>query len=192
MRLWRQCWQLLEPILLSELSVTERLEDLPRPGVPARITADQRCQIEDLACEQPEKSGRPITHWTSREIADELIHRQIVDHISPRHAGWLLKEGDLKPHLIRYWLTSGDDVLAVRLSTVGIWNTIINAWHNASLRSFYVGQLWGKCYQHLSHCFIPLSLDFYFLNPCNYQDLFFPPSITLIAYGLFQIMRLCL
>lgn len=92
-RLWRQRWQLLEPIPLSELSVEERLEDLPRPGAPARITADQRCQIEALACEQPEKSGRPITHWTQREIADELIQRKIVESISPRHAGRLLKRG---------------------------------------------------------------------------------------------------
>jgi transposase len=92
-RLWRQRWQMLEPIPLSELSVAERLEDLPRPGAPARITAGQRCQIEALACEQPEKSGRPITHWTNREIADELIQRQIVESISPRQAGRLLKRG---------------------------------------------------------------------------------------------------
>jgi putative transposase len=92
-RLWRQRWRVLEPIPLSELSVEERLEDLPRPGAPARITADQRCQIEALACEKPEKSGRPITHWTNREIADELIQRQLVESISPRHAGRLLKRG---------------------------------------------------------------------------------------------------
>lgn len=103
-RLWRQRWQLLELIPLSELSVAERLEDLPRPGAPARITADQRCQIEALACEKPEKSGRPITHWTHREIAAELIQRQIVDHISPRHAGRLLKRGRSQ--------TSSDPLLA--------------------------------------------------------------------------------
>ena len=41
----------IEPFELTDLSVEERLEDLPRPGAPARITADQRCQIEQLACE---------------------------------------------------------------------------------------------------------------------------------------------
>jgi putative transposase len=92
-RLWRSRWQMLEPIPLSDLSVSERLADLPRPGAPARITADQRCQIEALACEKPQKSGRPISHWTNREIADELIQRKIVQSISPRHAGRLLKRG---------------------------------------------------------------------------------------------------
>jgi transposase len=90
-RLWRERWLLLQPIPLNEMDAEERLEDLARPGAPAQITADQRCQIEALACEQPEKSGRPISHWTGREIADELIKRGIVKQISPRHAGRLLK-----------------------------------------------------------------------------------------------------
>jgi len=92
-RLWRRRWLTLQPIPLAELSVAERLEDLPRPGAPVRITAEQRCQIEALACEQPEISGRPISQWTGREIADELIKRGIVEQISPRHAGRLLKRG---------------------------------------------------------------------------------------------------
>jgi transposase len=90
-RLWRNRWLALEPIPLVELSVEERLEDLARPGAPARITADQVCQIVAMACEEPEESGRPISHWTNREIADEIIKRGIVDQISPRHAARLLK-----------------------------------------------------------------------------------------------------
>jgi len=92
-RLWRQRWLDLQPLPLSELSAKERLEDLPRPGAPPRITADQICQIVALACEAPEKSGRPISHWTGREIADELMEREIVETISPRHARRLLKRG---------------------------------------------------------------------------------------------------
>jgi putative transposase len=44
-----------------------------------------------MACEQPKE--RPISHWTGREIADELMQRGIVQHISPRHASRLLKKG---------------------------------------------------------------------------------------------------
>jgi putative transposase len=92
-RRWRDRWLALQPIALTDLSIEERLADLPRPGAPPRITADQRCQIEALACEQPEASGRPISHWTGREIADEIIKRGILDHISPRHAARLFKRG---------------------------------------------------------------------------------------------------
>jgi putative transposase len=84
-RLWRKRWLLLQPIALKDLSVQERLEDLPRPRAP-RITADQRCQIEALACEDPEDSKRLISHWTGHEVAEEIMNRGIVDNISARHA----------------------------------------------------------------------------------------------------------
>jgi len=90
-RLWRGRWSDLQSIALKDLSIEERLQDLPRPGAPSRITADERCQIEALACEEPEEAGRPITNWTAREIADEILQRRIVDQISPRHAARLLK-----------------------------------------------------------------------------------------------------
>jgi len=90
-RLWRNRWVRLQDISLDDLSLEDRLADAPRPGAPAKITADQRCRIEALACEKPEESDRPITHWTAREIADELVKRKIVENISPRHAARLLK-----------------------------------------------------------------------------------------------------
>ena len=89
--LWRNRWVKLQSISFDDLRMEDGLQDAPRPGAPAKITADQRCQIEALACEKPEKIGRPITHWTAREIADELKKRKIVSDISPRHAARLLK-----------------------------------------------------------------------------------------------------
>jgi putative transposase len=92
-RLWRARWLALAPLPLAELSVAERLEDAPRPGGPRRITAEQVCRIVALACEVPAASGRPISQWTGREVADEVVTRGIVAAISPRHAARLLKRG---------------------------------------------------------------------------------------------------
>ena len=92
-RLWRRRWLLLQPISLDDLSIEERLEDLSRPGTPARITPDQGCQIEQMACQAPEPSGRAISQWSGREIADEIIQQGIVETISPRHAARLIKKG---------------------------------------------------------------------------------------------------
>ena len=92
-RLWRQRWVGLQPVSLADLSLEERFDDLPRPGAPARLTADQICQIEQLACEKPEHSERPISQWTGRELADEIVKRGIVETLSPRHAARLLKKG---------------------------------------------------------------------------------------------------
>jgi putative transposase len=90
-RLWRSRWVAFGPIPLDDLSVEERLADAPRAGRTPRLTTEQICQIVALACEAPEQSERPITHWSGREIAEEITKRGIVDRISPRHAARLLK-----------------------------------------------------------------------------------------------------
>ena len=92
-RLWRQRWLAFQGVDLADLSVEERLTDAPRPGRPADITAEQVCQIVALACEAPSQSGRPISQWSQREIADEIIRRGILPTISPRHAARLVKRG---------------------------------------------------------------------------------------------------
>ena len=90
-RCWRMRWFGWQTISLDDVSVNERLSDHPRAGRPAQITAEQTCQLIALACEQPKE--RPISHWTGREIADEVVARGIIAHISPRHAARLLKKG---------------------------------------------------------------------------------------------------
>jgi putative transposase len=90
-RHWRRRWLDLQAVALDDLSVSERLGDAPRPGRPAQITAEQTCQMVALACEQPKE--RPISQWTGREIAAEVMARGIIQQISPRHAARLLKKG---------------------------------------------------------------------------------------------------
>ena len=97
-RFWRNRWlgpqaANLEDLSLEDLSLEERLRDAPRPGAPARITPEQVCQIMSLACEAPSQSGRPISQWSSRELADEIIQQGIVEQISHRHAASLLERG---------------------------------------------------------------------------------------------------
>jgi transposase len=74
--------------LLSSL-----LEDDGRSGTPSKFTAEQLTQIIAVACELPEESDRPVTHWTPSELADEVKQRGIVESISPRHVDRVLKGG---------------------------------------------------------------------------------------------------
>lgn len=115
--IWRERWLRCTPTLLvaekEDVGVHEWqeliemvLSDAPRIGTPATFTPEQIVQIVAVACEDPQLSGRPITHWTSRELADEVIERKIVTTISPRSVGRFLDEADLKPHLSRYWLNT--------------------------------------------------------------------------------------
>jgi transposase len=69
------------------------LADEPRPGAPATFSPESLVQIMALACEAPQATGRPVSHWTPRELADEAVHRGIVTSISPRSVGRFLKGG---------------------------------------------------------------------------------------------------
>ena len=101
-RLWRHRW------LTSSKPRTaiERLSDLERPGAPLQFTMEQVMKLFAIACESPEVYGYPISHWTARELAHVMVQEKIVESISVRHVGRLLKEADLKPHQSQYWLNA--------------------------------------------------------------------------------------
>lgn len=110
-RRWQDAWEALtllectEPRTLRE-AIRETLRDAPRSGCPGTFTAEQIAQILAVACEKPELSGRPITHWTYRELRDEVIKRQIVEDISVSRIGEFLREAALKPHRRKMWLNT--------------------------------------------------------------------------------------
>jgi putative transposase len=86
-RRWANAWEKLIDIECCESRAALRraieavLTDAPRPGAPGKFTPEQVTLILAVACEPPEKSGRPITHWTVQELTDEVIGRGIVGSI---------------------------------------------------------------------------------------------------------------
>jgi putative transposase len=103
-RYWRRRWIELIPRLtsaeVSEISdedlrdlVLTGLSDLPRSGTPPTFTAEQIVQIVAVSCEEPGNSGRPISHWTPAELADEVVKRKIVERISTSSVERFLKSG---------------------------------------------------------------------------------------------------
>ena len=101
-RTWRERWAAAASGLLvaEEEGIDDKhlielieqvLNDDPRPGAPGVFEAEQIAQIIAVACEDPHASERPVTHWTPRELADEVIKRKIVSRISPRSVGRFLK-----------------------------------------------------------------------------------------------------
>ena len=110
MALWRERWREESEFLAAaeEQQVTDKklmalieqiLSDRQRPGTPKCFPVEQVVQIVShreadpcgIACESPEKSERPVSHWTPSELADEALLRGIVEKISPRSVGRFLK-----------------------------------------------------------------------------------------------------
>lgn len=100
---WRRRWAKgFEQLVLVEccekdsvlpVALADFLRDEPRSGCGGKFTAEQVTQILAVACEPPEQSGRPVAHWTPRELADEAVKRGIVASISARQVGRYLKDG---------------------------------------------------------------------------------------------------
>jgi transposase len=94
----------------SDQALSNRLAglllDAYRPGKPATFSPEQIVKLIAVACERPQDSGRPITRWSSRELAAEVVKRGIVKTIARSTISQLLKEAKIKPHLSRYWLNA--------------------------------------------------------------------------------------
>ena len=99
--IWRRRWvRAFERLTLIECGEKESalargierlLADSPRSGWAGKFTAEQVTQILAVACEPPDNCGRTVTHWTPRELADEVKKRGLVTSISPRQVGRFLK-----------------------------------------------------------------------------------------------------
>ena len=99
--IWRRRWadafdnlvriECLEGVSALEAAIEDVLSDNPRSGCPGTFAPDQIARIIAVACEPPADSGRPVTHWTPTELAEEVVARQIVPSISARHIGRFLK-----------------------------------------------------------------------------------------------------
>jgi putative transposase len=103
-RLWRDRWhtETARRTAFEETAVSEQeletfiidsLRDAYRSGTPPKFSAEQVVQVVAIACEDPQASGYPVSHWTPKEVAAEAIKRGIVESISERQVGRFLKRG---------------------------------------------------------------------------------------------------
>jgi transposase len=127
--IWRICRCYDEYGLEGVLAEASRLDR------PTTISPLQRAEIVELACLEPIARGLHITHWTSGDLARQVVADGIVPAISPATVRRILQHVDLQPHRTRYWKTShldaqfkerAEKVLwcyanAERLAAQGIW-----------------------------------------------------------------------
>lgn len=94
----KQLMQLIESVLADEL----------RPGAPAHFSLEQIVEILAIACEKPDASGYPLSHWTPQALRVEAVKRGIVEQISVRQVGRFLKGGSTT--------TAPESLLAIALT----------------------------------------------------------------------------
>lgn len=91
--MWRARWRVAQDARHGaetehlEALIERDLADAPRSGAPPTFTAAQIAQVIALGLRPPEDFGRPVTHWTPQELADEAVKQGIVASISERTVG---------------------------------------------------------------------------------------------------------
>ncbi len=76
---------------------------LPAAGRLDFFPSATRAQVTALACTLPKESGRPLSRWSSRELAREVLRRKIVRKIAPSTVRRWLREDRIKPWQHRSW-----------------------------------------------------------------------------------------
>jgi hypothetical protein len=90
-------------------SVEQWLADASRPGCPPKFDELFWTDVLVVATSDPEDSQRPITHWSSRELAEEVVQRELTDHIHRSTISRFLAECRLQPHRIKGWMNRPED-----------------------------------------------------------------------------------
>ena len=115
-------------------AIIDCLRDAPRSGAPKKFTpAEVICMIS-IACEDPEKSNRPVTSWTAREIASEAVLRNIVTAVSISQVQRFLNQVQLRPHKKKGWcFTTEKDQELFQSQAEAVCNTYLpkhSSWLN--------------------------------------------------------------
>lgn len=90
-------------------SVGQRLTDADRPGRPPKFSEFFFVDLVAIATSKPEDSQRPVTHWTSWELAEEVVLRRMTTSIHRSTISRFLAECKLQPHRVKGWMNRKED-----------------------------------------------------------------------------------
>lgn len=100
---WIKVWKSKERILKetdSDAEIKKRilsiLKDAPRSGAPKKFQEHEVCNIIALACSNPEDVEVPLSHWSCRTLAREVVNQGLVKSISFKQIANFLKSGEVK------------------------------------------------------------------------------------------------
>src|SRR5258707_982958 len=90
------------------------LGELPRSGKPRRLPDDAIAWVQNCACQKPKELGYSYELWTYRLLATHVRHHCVpaghpaLLHLSRSKLHKILRQGELRPHKIRYYVERRD------------------------------------------------------------------------------------
>jgi transposase len=106
------------------LGVIAALNDSPRPGKAATITAEAKAWLVSLACQKAKDFGYPHELWTTRLLARHVReHAAGAGHpclarLAQGTVCKILAAHEVKPHKVRYYLERRDEAFDAKMAEV--------------------------------------------------------------------------
>ncbi len=100
------------------------LGELPRPGKPRQLPDDAIAWVQDCACQKPKELGYSYELWTYRLLLAHIRQRCVaVGHpallrLSRSKLHKILRQGELRPHKIRYYVEKRDPDFESKMASV--------------------------------------------------------------------------
>jgi transposase len=89
--------------------IEQWLSDASRPGRPPEFDEFFWTDVLAIATSDPEDSQRPVTHWSSSELAEEVVHRELASRIHRSTISRFLADCKLQPHRVKEWINRKPD-----------------------------------------------------------------------------------
>ncbi len=107
-----------------EFGLDAALGELPRPGKPRQLTDDAIAWVQNLACQKPKELGYSYELWTYRLLTAH-VHRHCLaaghpalQKLSRSKLHKILRQGELRPHKIRYYVERRDPAFEAKMAHV--------------------------------------------------------------------------
>ena len=100
------------------------LGELPRPGKPRQLPDDAIAWVLHCACQKPKELGYSYELWTYRLLTAHVRrHGEAEGHpalqkLSRSKLHKILRQGELRPHKIRYYVERRDPAFAAKMAHV--------------------------------------------------------------------------
>ena len=107
-----------------EFGLDAALAELPRPGKPRQLPDDAIAWVQNCACQKPKELGYSYELWTYKLLAAHVRqycgaagHPALLK-LSHSKLHKILRQGELRPHKIRYYVEKRDTAFEVKMANV--------------------------------------------------------------------------
>ena len=102
----------------------QALGELPRSGKPRQLPDDAIAWVQNCACQKPKELGYSYELWTYRLLTAHVRQHCVAEghpalqKLSRSKLHKILRQGELRPHKIRYYVERRDPAFAAKMANV--------------------------------------------------------------------------